>query len=65
MSDNEKRMQCALGILINNMRGNGTDFLKPMSAEFTSKLADLAEAAFFNEPHEELDEALPNFNPVS
>ena len=60
----EERMKAALSILTDNLEGGG-DFiesLKPISSSFAHQLANLARAAYFNEPHEKLDEAMEKQN---
>lgn len=54
MTDTE-RMRTALLVIGNNLQGNGFDFLKPMSAQMCSELADLAFAVAGGRPHEKFD----------
>lgn len=63
MTDKEriKRLKCALGILVNNLEGEGFDAFKPIGVELGNKMAQLARAAYFEEDDERLDEAMMIF----
>lgn len=52
------RLRVALAVLQQNLRGDGWDSLKPISAQFAEKMADLAAAALTGEPHDLLDQAV-------
>lgn len=55
---NEQRMKKALLVIAFNMRGEGADCLRPLSAQTCNLVADLAWAAAMGEPHNDLDNAL-------
>lgn len=55
----EEKMKAALAIIVDNLEGRDfIDSLTPISPNFAMQLANMARAAYFNEPHGKLDEAM-------
>lgn len=59
----EERMKATLAIIVDNLEGRDfIDSLTPIAPNFAMQLADMARAAYFNEPHDRLDEAMEKSN---
>ena len=50
------RLQVALAVLAQNLRGDGIDSLKPISANFAYDMAEFAGRALRGDPDKMLDE---------
>lgn len=63
MFTHEERMKAALAMLAYDLKGRDTiDSLRPISSFAKQQLANLARAAYFNEPHDKLDEVMGKEN---
>lgn len=60
MEEDAHRLRVALGILAQNLRGDGWDGLKPIGVELAQSLAVFADNARFGQPDTRLDEAVRN-----